>query len=114
RGGLAERPTPFPRSPRPHGRSLLMVAEALIVAFLKNQEIFNQLTWLYATLRLTVSAVPPGAVVQMEGEGAVGVTVPTEMPDPLRTVLIRFCTSVAVDPSMTATRQPSRAAVVTN
>ncbi len=42
-GSRAEEP---PRRERTHGRSLLMVAEALIVALLKNQENFNQLTWL--------------------------------------------------------------------
>ena len=63
---------------------------------------------------LTVIAVPFGAVVQVYGDGQVGVTVPTEIPDPLRTAVIRFCTSVWVIPLRTATRQPSRAAAVTN
>jgi hypothetical protein len=90
-----------------------MVAEALTVALSKNPEIFNHVTWLNGTLRLTVIAVPLGAEVQVYDE-QVGVTVPTEMPDPERTAVIRFCTSVCVMPSRTATRQPSRAAVVSN
>ena len=72
-----------------------MVAEALIVASLKNPGTFSQVTRLYGTLRLTVIAVPLGALVQVEDDDEqVGVTVPTEIPDPLRTALIRFCTSV--------------------
>ena len=66
----APNPTPPPldasrRSPRPHGRSLLMVAAAWIVALSKNPEIFNQVTWVNGTLRLTVTAVPVGAEVQV-------------------------------------------------
>ena len=56
-------------------------------------------------------AVPCGAVCQVEG---VGVTVPTEMPDPLRTALTRLWTSVRVFPGTTAMRHPSRAAFVSN
>jgi hypothetical protein len=36
------------------------------------------------------------------------------MPDPLKTVVIRVSTASWVLPGMTATRQPSRAAVVSN
>src|SRR3954451_16685690 len=52
-----------------------------------------------------------GADCHVEGDG---VTVPTETPDPLRTALIRAWTSSWVWPGTTATRHPSRAAVVSN
>jgi hypothetical protein len=42
-----------------------MVADALIVKSPNNPESFNQVTWLYGTLRLTLMAVPLGAVVQV-------------------------------------------------
>src|SRR3954471_14487456 len=58
-----------------------------------------------------VIGVPMGAVCHVEGDG---VTVPTETPDPLRTESIRLWTSLWVWPGTTATRHPSRAAVVSN
>jgi hypothetical protein len=94
------------------GRSLENVAEAEIVADLKKNGTRSQLTFEYGTLRLTVIAVPLGAEVHEPPPSHVGVTVPTEIPDPASDSSIRACTEACVEPEMTATRQPSRAAVV--